>query len=340
MPAWDPSTNFVNQDITTGQGRVSAASRTRSNSAFIPELWEDDVLAAYKANLVMPQLVNKLSFVGKKGDTVHIPLPVRGQANRKASQSSVTLNADQSTSKPLLIDNHFEYSSLIEDIAEIQASDSLRKFLTDDAGYALAVQTDTELHGSAAFLNAGGLGTVTDVRSDAASAYDGAAIGSDGSAWDPAASGGAGNGASIADVGIRNMIQYLDDNDAPIAGRSIVIPPSEKNILLGIERFTEQAFVGEIGMGNSIRNGRVGDVYGVEIYVSTNCPTVQADDTSTNYRACLMLQEDALILTEQLKPRVQANYEQQFLSTLMTADSVFGTDVLRSEAGIPFLVPA
>lgn len=50
--------------------RASAATRTRSNSAFIGELWTDEILAAYKANLVMPQLVVNMNHVGKKGDTV------------------------------------------------------------------------------------------------------------------------------------------------------------------------------------------------------------------------------------------------------------------------------
>ena len=67
MAAWDPSTNFVNQDVTTGQGRVSAASRTRSNSAFIPELWEDEIIASYKSNLVLAPLVVVMNHNGKKG---------------------------------------------------------------------------------------------------------------------------------------------------------------------------------------------------------------------------------------------------------------------------------
>lgn len=35
---------------------------------FIPELWSDDIIAAYKKNLVMGGLVTKINHVGKKGD--------------------------------------------------------------------------------------------------------------------------------------------------------------------------------------------------------------------------------------------------------------------------------
>jgi len=37
---------------------------------FIPELWSDEVIGAYKSNLVIANLVTKLSHKGKKGDTI------------------------------------------------------------------------------------------------------------------------------------------------------------------------------------------------------------------------------------------------------------------------------
>lgn len=340
MAAWDPGTNFVNVDVTTGQGRVSAASRTRSNSAFIPELWEDEIIAEYKANLVMPQLVVVMNHNRKKGDTVHLPSPVRGPASQKATQATVTLIANQESKKQYIIDQHWEYSRLIEDVVDIQADDSVRRFYTDDAGYALAVRVDTELHEQGAFLNAGGLGTETDPRQEADSAYDGAVVGGNATAWDPSANGNAGNATALTDAGIRRMIQYLDDNDVKQMGRSLVIPPVEKNNLTGIQRFTEEAFVGERGAGNTIRNGRIGNVYGVEVFVSTNCPTVADGGAATDQRAALMFQEEAMLMIEQLRPRSQTQYKQEYLSDLYTADILFGTGLLRPEAGLAIVVPA
>jgi len=50
---------------------ASAASRTYSNSAFIRELWSDEIIAAYKTNQVMVPLVvtmnhNKKIVTGKQ----------------------------------------------------------------------------------------------------------------------------------------------------------------------------------------------------------------------------------------------------------------------------------
>ena len=114
-------------------------------ATFIPELWSDEIIAAYKKNLVMANLVNKMSFKGKKGDTLHIPKPTRGSASAKAASTQVTLIAATESEQQVLVNKHYEYSRLIEDITEAQALASLRRFYTDDAGYALAKQVDTDL---------------------------------------------------------------------------------------------------------------------------------------------------------------------------------------------------
>ena len=61
---------------------------------FIPELWSDEVIAAFKKKLVMGNLVRKLSFVGKKGDTMHIPMPVRGSVYSKTAGTAVTIQGN------------------------------------------------------------------------------------------------------------------------------------------------------------------------------------------------------------------------------------------------------
>ena len=121
-----------NQTVTTG-------------AQFIPEIWSDETIAAYKSNLVIANLVTRLNHKGKKGDTIHIPTPVRGSATSKEANTKVTIQGDTHNTTNLSIDKHYEYSVLIEDIAEVQALSSLRKFYTDDAGYALAKQVDNDL---------------------------------------------------------------------------------------------------------------------------------------------------------------------------------------------------
>ncbi len=286
---------------------------------FIPEVWSMEVLAAYKANLVMAALVSLLPHKGKKGDTIHIPVPTRGAATTKSQASAVTLINDTPTSKTITLDKHYHYARLFDDIAEVQALASMRRFYTDDAGYALAKSIDTSLINLAATWGGG-------------TAYSKAVIGSDGTTvYSPSSNGNAGNGAAISDAGLRRVIQTFDDADVPGRNRYLVIPPVEKRRLLGESRFTEQAFTGESGASNSIRNGLVGDLYGVDVYMSSNVATATADDTTTNYRMALLIQKEALVLAEQVGVRVQTQYKLEHLATLMVSDCVFGVQTVRGD---------
>ena len=294
---------------------------TKANAGtFIPELWSDEIIAAYKQNLVMANLVSKMSFKGKKGDTLHIPKPTRGSAIVKAAATAVTIQQTANTEVLLVIDKHYEYSRMIEDITEAQALSSLRKFYTGDAGYALAKQVDTDLL-QLGRDSQGGDGTI---------AYNKAVIGGDGSTLYTG-----GNESAITDAGIRKIIQTLDDQDVPMDGRVLVLPPVARNVMMGLARFTEQAFVGDVGNNNTIRNGEIGNVYGVKVYVSTNCETATGDA-----RIGMMFHKDAFVLGEQLGVRSQTQYKQEYLGTLFTSDMLYGVKELRDEAAVAIAMTA
>jgi hypothetical protein len=96
-----------------------------------------------------------MDHTGKKGDTIYIPKGTRGAPSAKAASTQVTLIAATETKNTYTINQHWEYSRLIEDIVSVQAFDSLRQFYTDDAGYALAKKIDSYVHGLFASLQSG-----------------------------------------------------------------------------------------------------------------------------------------------------------------------------------------
>lgn len=292
-----------------------------SAATFIPEIWSDEIVAAYKKNLVAANLFKKMSFAGKKGDTVHIPSPTRGTAAIKAANSQVTLQAAVEGDIAVSIDKHYEYSRLIEDIVEAQALSSLRRFYTDDAGYALAKQVDTSLIQLGRTFN-GGSGVT----------YGGAYIGGDGTT---AYNSGTPNASALTSAGIRRTVQRLDDADVPMEGRFFLIPPSARNTLMGINEYTAQSFVGEVGGGNTIRNGEIGSLYGIPVFVSSN-----ADTATGAARIALMGHKDAAVLVEQVGVRSQTQYKQEYLGTLYTADTLYGVKELRDNACFALAVPA
>ena len=293
---------------------------------FIPELWSDEVIGAYKTNLVLANLVTKLSHKGKKGDSIHIPVPARGSASVKAANTQVTLSAATNTKITVTIDKHYEYSKLIEDIAEVQALSSMRKFYTDDAGFALAKQVDSDLFTLAEGFQGGAVGGT------GAAVYEKAVIGGDGATLYTGASR---NCSDITDAGIRAMLLTLDDADVPMDNRSMVVPPIVVNDMLGLNRFTEQQF---IGSGDAIKTGKIGQIYGVDIMISTSCPLTVGAATATD-RVGMIVHKDALVLAEQVGVRSQTQYKQEYLGDLFTSDTIYGVAELRNDAGVAFVVP-
>ena len=290
-------------------------------ATFIPEIWSDEIIAAYKKNLVLANIVMKMNFKGKKGDVVHIPAPTRGSASAKAASTAVTLIADTETEIQVSINQHFEYSRFIEDIVEAQALNSLRQFYTADAGYALAKQVDTSLIQVGRAFNGATVGTNDYATATATSK---AFIGGDGTtAYNSSSS----NASALTDAAIRRTIQRLDDNDTPMDGRFFIIPPSSRNTLMGLSRYTEQAFVGN---GNAIRTGEIGNLYGIPVFTSSNADT-GAGNSATD-RICLMGHKDCMVLVEQIGIRSQTQYKQDYLATLFTSDTLYGVKALRAAA--------
>jgi N4-gp56 family major capsid protein len=223
------------------------------------------------------------------------------------------------------INKHYEYSRLIEDIVEAQALSSMRQFYTDDAGYALAKQIDTDIIQLGRLANGGSTGA----------RY----------AFDYTANTNTGNASALTDAAIRRTIQRLDDSDVPMDGRFFVIPPSSRNTLMGLSRYTEQAFVGEAGSGNTIRNGEVGNLYGMGVFVSSNADHASATSAypasgTSIARVCLMGHKDSFALVEQVGIRSQTQYKQEYLGTLFTADTLYGVGELRDYGAVALVVPA
>ena len=311
-----------------------AAGNTAVTEAatFIPEIWSDEIIAAYQKNLKMAPLVKKISMNGKKGDKLHIPKPTRGDANAKAADTAVTIIANTESELAIDINRHFEYSRLIEDIVEVQALSSLRQFYTDDAGYALATRVDTDLHSCGTGFGNGGAVVHTGSVAPTDYQHTGCFF-NDGGTTTQYTDDTAVAADIFSDAFYRDMIQKLDDNDVPMEDRVLVIPPSVRKTNMGLDRYVSSDFVA----GQTTNSGLIGNLYGVDVYVSSNCATIEAaadnSASSIDTRAAILMHKDAIVLAEQQSVRSQTQYKQEYLSTLYTADCLYGVQVYRPEAG-------
>lgn len=346
-------------------GMGTAHSTVTTQDKWIPELWEDEAIATYMAKTVMRNHVTVRQHAKNKGDVIHIPNPGRGDATAKAASTAVTFIADTANEITISINKHYHYAKFYEDIASILALNSMRGFYTEDAGYALAKRTDAELHKVMATMNGGSIAGATNL-------FEKGVIGGDGSTnFSGAANTNTGNGSALTDAGLRKAIQTLEDNDVNSAELTLVIPPVVGNTMRGISRFTEQAFVGD---GNAIKTGRIGNLYGVEIFGSSLCPWIHVNSitgtqsvtftstaptgasfsdefaltvdwntstpTDTKYRACALLHKDAMALYEAQKIRTQQEYKVDYLGYAVVSDCIFGVGELRDYGALSIVVPA
>jgi N4-gp56 family major capsid protein len=301
-----------------------------TGATFIPEIWSDEIIAAYENSLVLANLVNRMPMTGKKGDTIHIPKPTRGSASAKSAETQVTLIAATESEVQVSVDQHYEYSRLIEDITDVQALASLRQFYTQDAGYALAKQVDTDLfalgkslgdsdgadwvHSNAYYMDAS-----TDLTAYAVDTVAAADV--------------------FSDDGFRAAIKELDDADVPMDGRFLVVPPSVVETIRGITRYNSSDFVS----GTPTVNGNIGSLYGIQIYVSTNCPVIETAANNAaggDLKAGILGHKDFAVFAEQMGVRTQTQYKQEYLGDLFTADTLYGVKVLRPESALALIFNA
>ena len=99
------------------------------------------------------------------------------------------------------------------------------------------------------------------------------------------------------------MIQKLDDNNVPMESRLLIIPPATRNAIMGIDRYVSSDFVG----GQAVQSGLIGNLYGVDVYVSANCATIETaaanSAASVHTRSALLFHNNAIVLAEQQSVR-------------------------------------
>lgn len=289
-----------------GLGTAQQTITTGAN--FIPEIWVDQVRAYLEANLVAVPLIKNFRFEGQKGDILHVPDVTELSVNDKAANTQVTLQAPTEGKFDLTIDKHKETSFLVEDILAAQSSYELMSIYTKAAGYAIAKKMDADVLSLQSGLSqryAGGNGTTAFT---------------------------VGNGSDLAEAGIRQAIEYLDSANVEQEGRALIIHPAQKNVLLGVARFTEYQMVGPGGM--PIRTGQFGEIFGVPVYVTTNVASV-----GTTTHANLLLQRDAFAIAIQKAPRVQSAYILEYLGWLTVVDCIYGYAEFRDAAAVGLMSP-
>jgi len=277
---------------------------TTTSAVFIPEVWSVETQRAAERALVLAPLVKRYdSLVKQRGDTIHIPKVSNLSANDKIQNSEVTLQTVTETEVPIAIDQWKEVSFEIEDIVKVQSQYDLRSEYTAKAGYAIAQAVDTDLFALYASLTNADVGTYA---------------------------------VDITDPVIVAALQKLDEADAPLEDRFLVIAPSQKAAIMKTDKFVKADYLGQYDMPTPVKRGPNnrylwGDIYGIPTYYTNQVPVTAGTPVQTHN---ILFHKEAFALAMQMSPRTQASYWQKDLSWLVTADTIYGVAALRGDFGV------
>ena len=282
---------------------------------FIPELWANSALGKLGSFLNLARTVNR-NFDTKPatyGDTIHIPKRGTLTAYEKAQNDSVTLQAPTATKVDISLDQHWEVSFIVEDIAAAQANQDIMAGYVEDAVITLAEKIEVKL--AALYASAG-----NDVNSSTA----------------------------LTDAKMLEARKILVDEKLPkLAPKYGYFDSSAINDLLALDKFTRVEDYG--GSGVPVMTGELGTIYGIKIFESQ---LVQTSGSPSTYH-CMVYGPDAMVLAMRPLPkapqgagvnqavisdpeaglgiRVSYSWNQDALGMQVTLDTLFGVGVMRSE---------
>ena len=283
----------------------------------IPAIWGERMNDFFRSNLVAGNFfTDRSEEVAAGGNIVYTPNITEISATTKANATAVTLNSPTETAVTLTIDQWYEASFAIEDreAAQVKHSYSIQETYARNASYAVSKQLDTaltSLFGS--FSNTVGTST-----------------------------------AAVADSNIRAALAYLDANDIPQEDRAFFVDPTVFwNQLQAIDRF---ALAINSPVQDPVAKKPMAYLYGVPVYITTQIQYVSG--TTGRYNA--LAHKDALhfatsplgsnskanSVTGEGGMRVQSHYTPEYLSTLTTADVLYGVIENRDAAGVAILSQA
>jgi hypothetical protein len=285
----------------------------------IPLLWGEKINEFYKLKLMIADFfVDRSSELASGGSALYTPNLTEMSANSKTNATAVTLNAPTDTKITLTVDQWYEVSFAIEDkeAAQVKHSYYLMERYAKNAGYTMAKKLEVAL----------------------ASLFSG---------FDTSVGASTTN---LADSEIRAAISTLEAT--------------------GIDTQTDCAFflspavfwrqVQNLDKFSLAVNSPVNDptsklpratLYGIPVYVSNNIQYV----SGTTGRWNALAHKDALhwatsplgsggslgsSMTGRYGVRVQSNYIPEYLSTLTTADLLYGVVENRGDAGVAILTSA
>ena len=288
----------------------TSSHTSTSLASFIPENWGERINEFFRAKLVAaPFFTDRSDEVSEGGDVLYTPSVTELSAYAKSNATAVTLNAPTDPKVTLTVNQWYESSFAIEDAeaAQVKRSYSIMERYAKSAAYAIAKKLD----GAIIALFAGFSGRV---------------------------------GASttvLVDSDIRGAISILESNDVDTSECAFFVHPGV--FWKQVQAIDKFSLAVNSPVNDPTAKVPAGYLYGLPVYQTTLCPYV----SGTTGRVGALAHPDAIhFATSPLGAgsmgsmvgsngiRVQSNYIPEYLSTVTTADILYGVVENRDAAGV------
>ena len=277
--------------MATGNVTVTTAAN------FIPELWSSEILEAYLAEAVIASLVDRKfeAEARRKGDIIHVPNLAAMTVGTKAAGNAVTWSANTEAKTDISIDQDKYVAFRLDNIAEVQSLNDQRQMYTTRAGKQLADTIDAAL-GDQMDNFSQAVGTLT---------------------------------SDVTDDNLIRSAQYLNDANAPVDNRSLIISPATYGSIMKIDKFVRLDYHNIAGETAVERAKMQMPIYGATVYVTTN---VSGDNTNGHKNA--MFQKEAVALVMQQEPKVFSQFMIEYIAEAVVVEAIYGIAEMRDTSGV------
>lgn len=284
---------------------------------FIPELWANEAIGRLSSQMNLARTVNRNfdNTPQRYGDTIYVPKRGALTANSKATDTDVTKQFPQSDKVTVNLNQHWEVTFSIDNVAEAQANQDVMGGYIQDGVIALAEKVEETI--AALYTSAGN--TVS-------------------------------AGSDVGKDDILDARKILVDNKVPkMAPKYGYFSTDAINDLLQVTEFINVRDYGRENEANPVLDGELGTIYGIKIFESQLVETSGSPATFHN----LVYGPDAMILAFRPLPmapegigvrqavvqdeesglglRVSYSWDKDQLAMQVTIDCLFGVAVMRAE---------
>lgn len=275
-------------------GASEFVDQTIANGIFSPDVWSKQVLRASESNLVLARSVNRgFEDDASVGKSVKVASIGNLAARPKVENTAITYETVAETAVTITL-NLWTYAAVgIEDIVKVQSRVDVQNEYQRKLGYAIAKEIDTVLATDLAGFSRS-VGTL---------------------------------GTAVTDANVLAAVKLLDDADVPQDDRFFVMTPAEKVAKLALDRWSNALYIGT--SDQPVRNGMLGDMYGLNLLVTTNLVKPAAGQANN-----AIFHRDAIALVVQRTPKTHLFYDIDFFTWKLASEVIYGHQEMRDLWGV------